>query len=62
MEGCRGLSDLLTGPVRELLPDRLDHLPLAREPWTDSRKLEFARMYRVKMEVYPEMYLHKSSN
>ena len=30
-EGCRGLSDLLAGPARELLPDRLDHLPLTRD-------------------------------
>lgn len=30
VEGCRGLGDLLAGPARELLPDRLDHLPLAR--------------------------------
>ena len=29
MERCRWLSDLLAIPARELLPDGLDHLPLA---------------------------------
>src|SRR3990170_5291136 len=29
MERCRGLGDLLAIPARELLPDGLDHLPLA---------------------------------
>ena len=27
VEGCRGLRDLLAVPARELLADRLDHLP-----------------------------------
>jgi hypothetical protein len=31
MEGCRRLRDRLATPARELLPHRLDHLPLPRD-------------------------------
>ena len=36
MERRRWLADLLTLPAGELLPDRLNHLPLPRDQATDS--------------------------